>query len=93
MRKKHKMLRFMFAFFFHFFFASISQSNVIPMDIYFKDFAETTEPRILKFDTNVGYDLLHSVKENQPSPVYLSLSLSIFLSLKSNFLSHISLLL
>ena len=27
-------------------------------------------PRILKFDTDVGYDLLYCVKENQPLPTY-----------------------
>ena len=39
-------------------------------------------PRILKFGTNVGYDLLYSVKENQPPPAYHSLYLSIFFSLQ-----------
>ena len=32
-----------------------------------KDFSGTTAPRILKFGTNVGYDLLYCVKENQPA--------------------------
>ena len=30
-----------------------------------KDFSGTTAPRSLKFGTNVGYDLLYCVKENQ----------------------------
>ena len=30
-----------------------------------KDFQGTTAPRILKFGTNVGYDLLYCVKEKQ----------------------------
>ena len=47
----------------------ISQSNVI--QFVSKDFSRITVPRILKFDTNVQYDL-YCVKENQPPPAYLS---------------------
>ena len=51
--------------------------------IYFvKDFSGTTESRILKFGTNVGYKLLYCVRENQPPPAYRSLYLLIFLSLQ-----------
>ena len=39
-------------------------------------------PRILKFGTNVGYDLLYCVKENQHAVAYHSFHLSIFLSLQ-----------
>ena len=39
-------------------------------------------PRILKFGTNAGYDLLYCVKENQHAAAYHSLYLSIFLSLQ-----------
>ena len=39
---------------------------------FFKDFSGTTPLRILKFRTNVGYDL-YCVKENQPPPAYHSL--------------------
>ena len=39
-------------------------------------------PRILKFGTNVEYDLLYCVKENQRAAAYHSLHLSIFLSLE-----------
>ena len=46
--------------------------------------------RFLKFGTNVGYDLLCCVKENQHAAAYCSLYLSIFLSLQANFLLHIS---
>ena len=49
---------------------------------YIKDFSGTTEPRILKFSTNVGYNLLFCVRENEPPPAYHSLYLSIFLSLQ-----------
>ena len=35
-----------------------------------KDFSGTTVPRILKFGTNVGYDLLYCIKENQPATAY-----------------------
>ena len=52
-----------------------------------------TVPRILKFGTNVGYDFLHSVRENQPPDAYHFLYLPIFLSLQSNFLLQISQLL
>ena len=57
------------------------------------DFSETTVPRILKFGTNYGYDLLHCVRENQPPDAYYFLHLSIFLSLQSNSLLQISRLL
>ena len=60
--QKTKMLRFMFTFSFHF---SISHSNVIHREICVKDFSGTTVPRILKLGTNVQYDLLYCVKENQ----------------------------
>ena len=79
------MLRLIFAFFFHF---SISNSNVIYREICVKDFSGTTAPRILRFGTNVVYDL-YFVRENQPPAAYHFLYLSIFLSLQSNFLSQI----
>ena len=55
-----------------------------------KDFSGTTVPRILKFGTNVGYDLLYCVRENQHAAAYHSPYLSIFLSLQANFLLQIS---
>ena len=42
----------------------------------------STEPRILKCSTNVGYNLLYCVRKNQPPPAYHSLYLSIYLSLQ-----------
>ena len=45
------------------------------------DFSGITEPRILKFGTNVGYNMLYCVRENWPPPANHSLYLSIFLSL------------
>ena len=60
--QKTKMLRFIFTIFFHF---SISHSNVIHREICVKDFSVTTAPRILKYGTNVGYDLSYCVRENQ----------------------------
>ena len=66
---------------FPFFLFSISHSNVIHREICIKDFSGTTVPRISKFDTNVGYDLLYCVKENQYAPAYHFLYLSFFLSL------------
>ena len=59
---------------------SISHSNVIHREICVKDFSGTTAPRILKFGTNVAYDLLHCVRDNQPPDAYHFLYLSIFLS-------------
>ena len=47
-------------------------------------------PRVLKFGTNVGYDLLYCVKENQHAAAYHSPYLSFFLSLQANFLLQIS---
>ena len=49
---------------------------------FVKDFSGTTEPRILKFGRNIGYNLLYCVRENQPPPAYHSHYLSIFLSLQ-----------
>ena len=49
--------------------------------------------RILKFGTNVGYDLLYFVKENQHAAAYHSPYLSIFLPFQANFLLQISQLL
>ena len=71
-------------YFYHLFpFFSISHSNVIYREICVKDLSGTTMPRILKFGTNVRYDLLYCVKENQHAAVANhSLYLSIFLSLQ-----------
>ena len=82
-----------FCLLFPFLLFSISHSNVMHREICVKDFSGTTTPRILKFGTNVGYDLLHCVRENQPPDAYHFLYLSIFLSLQSNFLLQISQLL
>ena len=79
--QKTKMLRFIFTIFSHFSFFSISHSNVIHREICVKNFSGTTPPRILKFGTNVGYDL-YCVKENQHAAAYHSLYLSIFLFLQ-----------
>ena len=49
---------------------------------FVKDFSGTTEPRILKFGTNVGYNLLYCVREKQPPPAYHAHYTSIFLSLQ-----------
>ena len=70
---------------FPFFLFSISHSNVIHSEICVKDFSGTTVPRIFKLGTNVGYDFLYCVKENQPPPAYNFLYLFFFLSLQANF--------
>ena len=64
------------------FFFSITHSHVIHREICAKDFSGTTAPRILKFGTNVRYDLLYWVKENHRAAAYHTLYLSIFLSLQ-----------
>ena len=61
---------------------SISHASVIHREICVKDFSGTPAPRILKFGTKVGYDLLYCVKEYQHAAAYHSLYLSIFLSLQ-----------
>ena len=45
---------------------------------FFKDFAGTTASRILKFVTNIGYDLVHCLRQNQHPHVDRSLCVSIF---------------
>ena len=82
-----------FCLLFPFFLFSISHSNVIHREFCVKDISGTTAPRILKFGTNVRYDLLCCVKENQPAAAYLSLHMSIFLPLKLNISSQNSQLL
>ena len=81
-------------FFFHLFsifpFFHLSLQCNTYREICVKDFSETTAPRILKFGTNFGYDLLYCVKENQHAVTYRSPCLSIFLSRQANFLLQIS---
>ena len=40
---------------------------------FVKDFSGTTAPKILKFGTNVGHDLMFCVKENQSPPLIIPL--------------------
>ena len=61
-----------FCLLFPFFLFSISHSNVIHREICVKDFSRTSAPRISKFGTNVGYDFLYCVKENQHAATYHS---------------------
>ena len=86
--KKTKILWLSFAFFFHF---SISLSNVILREICVNNFSGTTVPKILKFGTNVGYDLLYCVKENEHAVLIIPLICPFFLSLSkfsvTNFLA------
>ena len=50
-----------------------------PLVFFVKDFSGTTAPRILKFGTNIWYDLLYCVRQNQHPHAYRFLYLSIFL--------------
>ena len=52
------------------------------MKICVKDSSGTTIPRNLKFGTNIEYDLLYCVRENQHPHAYHSLYLSNYLSLQ-----------
>ena len=54
-------------------------------EICVKNFSGTTVPRILKFGTNVGYDLLYCVKENQPATAYHCLICPFFFLSKQRF--------
>ena len=91
--KKNQDAEINFCLLFPFFFFSISHSNVIHKEICVKDFSGISAPRILRFGANIGYVLLHCVRENQSPDAYRFLYLSIFLSLQSDFLLQISLLL
>ena len=55
--------------------------SLTPFEIYFKGFSGTTARRILKYDTNIGYDYLYHVRQNQHPHAYYSLYSSIFLFL------------
>ena len=44
-----------------FLFFSISQSNVMNIEIFVKDFSGTALPRSLKLGTNIRYDMLYCV--------------------------------
>ena len=79
-----------FCLLFPFLLFSISQANVILREICVKDFSGTTAPRILKFGTNVGYDLLHCVRQNQPPDAYHFLYLSIFFLSNQFFVTDFS---
>ena len=50
-----------FCLLFLFFIFYISQSNVMNMEIFVKDFSGAALPRILKFGTNIRHDKLYSV--------------------------------
>ena len=70
---KIMVLRFIFAFFFYFSFFSISQSSVMNMEIFVKDFSGIALPSILKFGTNIRYDKVYCVLKIQPHIAYQSL--------------------
>ena len=59
--KQNQGAEFFFYLFFLFFIFSISQSNVMNMEIFVTDFSGTALPRILKFGTNIRYDKLYGV--------------------------------
>ena len=63
----------------HSFYLSIF--SFFPIKFFVLDFSGTTAPSILKFCTNIGYDSLYLVRENQHPHAYLFHYLSIFLFL------------
>ena len=52
-------------------------------EIFIKDFSETVQARVFIFGMQVDNDVLYRGIANQPTPIYSSLYLSIFLSLYS----------
>ena len=80
MGKKIKMLRLIFAFFFgfSFFFHLSLQCNTYYREICVEDSSGTIAPKILKFGTNIGYDLLYCVKENQHAALIVPFICSFF---------------
>ena len=54
------------------------------VNVFFvEDFSGITAPRILKFDKNIGYDLLYRVRENQhPHAYHFYLSIFSFSPIK-----------
>ena len=75
---------------FPFFLFSISHSNVIHTEICVKDSSGTTVPRILKFGTSVGYDLLYCVKENQHAALIIPFICPFFFSPVKLFVTEFS---
>ena len=59
--KQNQGVKIIFAFFAFFFYFSISQSNVMNMEIFMKDFSGTAFPRILKLGKSIRYDELYCV--------------------------------
>ena len=59
----------------------ICHSCIMNMEISVKHFSETAQLRKVTFSTNIGNDKLYCVRNNQASPAYQSLYLSIFRSL------------
>ena len=72
-------------YFYHIFHFSISHSNVMHRKICVNDFSGTTSPMILKFGTNIGYDLLYCAQENQPSAAYHTFICPFFFLSNKNF--------
>ena len=59
--KQNKGVQIYFCLPFLFFFFSISQSNVMNMEIFMKDFSGTALPKILKFGKKIRYEELYCV--------------------------------
>ena len=81
--KPNQGVKIYFCLLFLFFFFSISQSNVMNMEIFMKDFSGTAFPRILKFGKNIRYDKLYCVYYWDIS-ICLSVTLFVHFSFFSN---------
>ena len=77
------MLKFILSSYNHFL-LSIPHSEVIHKESYVKYVSRSTALTILKFGTNIGYDYLDRVRQNQHHHIHRSLYLSI-----SHFLQYI----
>ena len=59
----------------------ICHSCIMNTEISVKNFSGTAQLRKMTFSTNIGNEKLYCLRNNQPSPAYQPLYLSIFLSL------------
>ena len=63
---------------------------VCKLFFFVKDFSGTTTPRILKFGTNVWYNLLYCVRENQPPVLIIAIICPFFFLSNKNSVTDFS---
>ena len=64
--------------------------SVMRRDIYVKDFPRTTEARILKFGTNIGFDYLYCVRDSASSCLSFPLFAHFSFPPITNFITDVS---